>query len=292
MAGKPIVAGTDGSEESLRAVDWAAREAVLRGLPLRIVSAADTPPRMISHRHGSGPDTVADTLRKDRERDLNVATERARAVAPELQVDVDDLPRAPAYALTEAGSDASMLVLGARGVGAFTALILGSVSRYVSAHAACPVAVVREETTAAHRQVGVGIGDPAKSAAALAFAFEEASLRKASLIAVHAYDMPSSKIGSAVWALATPGRPTLDEETAKQLDSMLADCQGKYPDVQVSHDFVQGHPGRALVGLSARADLVVLGRHMKHGTLPGPGAVRHAVLNHAHGPVVTVPSSI
>ena len=34
MAAKPIVAGTDGSEESLRAVDWAAREAALRGAPL------------------------------------------------------------------------------------------------------------------------------------------------------------------------------------------------------------------------------------------------------------------
>jgi nucleotide-binding universal stress UspA family protein len=291
MAGKPIVAGTDGSEESLRAVDWAAREAMLRGLPLRIVSAADTPPRMIPHRHRSGPDTVADTLQKERERNLNVAAERARAAAPELQVSVDDLPRAPAYALTEAGSDASMLVVGARGVGAFTALILGSVSRYVSAHATCPVAVVREETTAAHRQVGVGIGDPARSAAALAFAFEEASLREASLIAVHAYDMPSDQIGAALWALATPGRPALEEEAARQLDSVLADCQGKYPDVQISHDFVQGHPGRALVGLSARADLVVLGRHTTHGALPGPGAVRHAVLNHAHGPVVIVPSS-
>ena len=44
MAEKPIVAATDGSEESLRAVDWAAREAELRGLPLRIVSAAALPP--------------------------------------------------------------------------------------------------------------------------------------------------------------------------------------------------------------------------------------------------------
>jgi len=291
MTAKPIVAGTDGSEESLRAVDWAAREAALRGLPLRIVSAADAPPRMIPHRHGSGPDTVADTLRKDRERALNVATERARTAAPELQVDVDDLPRAPAYALTEAGSDASMLVVGARGVGAFTALILGSVSQYVSAHATCPVVVVREETTAATRQVGVGIGDPARSAAALAFAFEEASLRKASLIAVHAWDIPYDQIGAAAWALATPGRPAVEEQSANQLESVLADWQGRYPDVQVTHDFIHAHPGRALVGLSARADLVVLGRHAKHGALPGPGAVRHAVLNHAHGPVVTVPSS-
>ena len=53
MAAKPIVAGTDGSEESLRAVDWAAREAALRGAPLRIVSAAAALPRMTS-RAGTG----------------------------------------------------------------------------------------------------------------------------------------------------------------------------------------------------------------------------------------------
>ena len=53
MAAKPIVAGTDGSEESLRAVDWAAREAVLRGAPLRIVSAAALLPRMaVTRGHG------------------------------------------------------------------------------------------------------------------------------------------------------------------------------------------------------------------------------------------------
>ena len=112
----------------------------------------------------------------------------------------------------------------------------------------------------------------------------------ASLIAVHAWDMPYGEIGPAVWDLATPGRLALEEEAERQLDSVLADWRGKYPDVQVSRDFVRAHPGRALVGLSARADLVVLGRHTTHGALPGAGAVRHAVLNHAHGPVVTVPS--
>jgi len=292
MAAKPIVAGTDGSEESLRAVDWAAREAVLRGLPLRIVSAAALPPRMIERQRQevSGLGTVSGALCKDRDRALAAASGRVRAAAPDLLVDVDDLAGAPARSLVEAGSGASMLVVGARGIGAFAAMVLGSVSRYASAHAPCPVVVVREETTAARRQVGVGIGDPDRSAAALAFAFEEAALRKASLIARHARDMPYGEIGPAVWDLATPGRLALEEEAERQLDSVLADWRGKYPDVQVSRDFVRAHPGRALVGLSARADLVVLGRHTTHGALPGAGAVRHAVLNHAHGPVVTVPS--
>lgn len=289
MAAKPIVAGTDGSEESLRAVDWAAREAVLRGLPLRIVSAAALLPRMNESQAVPGVDSVSDMLRKNRDRALTVAAERVKTAAPDLLVDVDALEGAPASALTAVGSGAALLVVGARGISAFTALILGSVSRYVSAHATCPVVVIREETTAAHRQVGVGIGDPARSAAALAFAFEEATLRKATLHAVHAEDDPYS--GRAGWAMTTPGRPAWEQEKIRQLDDALAEWQAKYPDVQVSRDFVHGHPGRILVGLSARADLVVLGRHTAHGPLPGLGAVRHAVLNHAHGPVVTVPSS-
>jgi nucleotide-binding universal stress UspA family protein len=293
MAAKPVVAGTDGSEESLRAVDWAAREAVLRGLPLRIVGVTAMLPRMVErHRQAAGGiDTVSDVLRKERDRALAAAAERAAAAAPDLMIDADELTGAPSYALTEAASGASLLVVGARGVGTFTAMILGSVSQYVSMHATCPVAVVREETKAAHPQVGVGISDPAHSAAALAFAFEEAALRKASLIVVHAWDMPSDPIATATWDLATPGRTALEEAAARELDTLLAEWQGKYPEVQVSHDFVHAHPGRALVGLSARADLVVLGRHTTHGPLPGTGAVRHAVLHHAHGPVVMVPSS-
>jgi nucleotide-binding universal stress UspA family protein len=290
MTAAPIVVGTDGSEESLRAVDWAAREAVLHGAPLRIVSAAALPPRMTGRPDASGLPTVADALLMDRDRALAAAAQRVTAVASDLPVEVDELSGPPARAVMEAGSGASMLVVGSRGSGAFTAMILGSVGRYAAGHATCPVVVVREETTAAHRQVGVGIGDPDGSSAALAFAFKEAALRKASLIAVHASDSPRGDIARATLALAEPGAHARQEKAATQLQALLADWQEKYPDVPVTCDFVTAHPGRALVGLSARADLVVLGRHQADGSLPGPGAVRHAVLNHAHGPVVTVPS--
>jgi nucleotide-binding universal stress UspA family protein len=289
MTAGPIVAATDGSEESLRAVDWAAREAELRGLPLRIVSAAALPPRMAENQTAAGVATVADTVVNDRDRALAAATQRAIAVAPDILVDADGLRGSPAQAITEAGSGASMLVVGSRGMGAFTALILGSVSRYAAAHAPCPVVVVRDQTTAAHPQVAVGIGDPAEASAALDFAFEEASLRKASLIAVHAWDSGGGDVSRATRAMARPGAHAIEERVAGQLQALLADRQARYPGVEASYDLVYGHPGRALVGLSARADLVVLGRHRPDGLLPGPGAVRHAVLNHAHGPVVTVP---
>jgi nucleotide-binding universal stress UspA family protein len=69
------------------------------------------------------------------------------------------------------------------------------------------------------------------------------------------------------------------------------DWQDKYPDVRVRQDVIRGHPGRVLASYSARADLVVLGRH-GHPARPGPGigSVQHAVLDHAHGPVAVVPA--
>jgi nucleotide-binding universal stress UspA family protein len=181
-----------------------------------------------------------------------------------------------------------MLVVGSRGVGAFTALILGSVSRYAATHAPCPVVVVRDEITAAHRQVAVGIGDADSSAAALSFAFEEATLRKASLFAVHAWSTKPSESARAWEAFMTPGAQRVQAEVTRKLAALLDGWRAKYPDVAVSQDVVYGPPGRALAGVSARADLVVIGRRAgRHG----PAAVTHAVLHHAHGPVVTVPSA-
>jgi nucleotide-binding universal stress UspA family protein len=291
MSAKPIVAASDGSAESLRAVEWAAREALLRGAPLRIVSAAALLPRMTERRGPSDIDTVTDALTEDRDRGLAAAADRAAKLAPGLLIDTDHLTGAPAQAVTESGSGALMLVVGSRGVGAFTAMVLGSVSRYTASHASCPVVVVRDDTAAAHGQVGVGVGDLDNCADALTFAFEEAALRQASLVAIHAWHAPHSDISRAGEAFTPPGPHAAEAEAASLLARLLDDWRAKYPDVAVSQDVVHGHPGRALVGLSAHADLVVIGRHAKHPGLPGPGAVRHAVLNHAHGPIVTVPSS-
>ena len=288
MAAKPIVAASDGSEESLRAVTWAAREAVLRGAPLRIVSAAALLPRTIGSTGTSDYPTVTDILRSNRDRALQAAAERAAATAPGLLIDADPLDGPPDEAITDSGNGALMLVVGSRGVGEFAALVLGSVSRYVAIHAPCPVVVVRFSTEAVHRQVGIGLGDLEHAEAALTFAFEEAALRKASLIVVHAWHTPESDISRAGEAFAAPGMHEIEAKATAGLDQMLNDWRAKYPDVPVSHDVVHGHPGRALVGLSARTDLVVIGRRAAHH---GAGSVMHAVLSHAHGPVATVPSA-
>jgi nucleotide-binding universal stress UspA family protein len=288
MASKPIVAGTDGSEESLRAVDWAAREAALRGAPLRIVGTAELLPRMSPHAGASGSryDTVTDVLDKDRDRALATAAERAAKAAAGVLIDTDELTGPTAQAITAAGSGALMLVLGSRGIGAFAALVLGSVSRYAASHASSPVVVVRDESPAPHDLVGVGIADTESCRDALTFALEEASLRHAGLHAIHSWRTPQSEITRA-GPIPTESGAQAAADAASQLAGLLDECRAKYPDVKVTHEVVHGHPGRALAGLSARTDLVVIGR--RPGT-PGPGSVRHALLNHAHGPVAIVPS--
>jgi nucleotide-binding universal stress UspA family protein len=291
MATRPVLVGVDGSEESLRAVEWAARQAKRRRSPLRIVSAPAMPPRM---RGQVDPVTVANALRGMSAQALAAALTRSEEVAPGLPVDTGLLSGPPAVALSAAGGDASMLVVGARGIGGFTAMILGSVSRYVAAHAACPVIVVRQETSAVHREIAVGIRDTENGTAALAFAFEEAALRDADLVAVHA-----SAWFPAALRVPDPGGAIrqvgdIEEilaEATSHLAAMLAGWRDKYPAVRIRQDVVRGHPARVLASYSARADLVVLGRH--GGPAPGSagvGSVQHAVLNHAHGPVAIVPA--
>jgi nucleotide-binding universal stress UspA family protein len=288
MSAKPIVAGTDGSEESLRAVDWAAREAALRGAPLRIVAAAALLPRMISRAGPGRYDTVADVISSERDRALAVAAERAAKAADGVLIDADQLSGPPAQAMVESASGALMLVVGSRGTGAFTALLLGSVSRYAASHAPGPVVIVRDEAPGPHGLVGVGIGDLDHCGDSLTFAFEEASLRHASVLAVHAWHTPQADISRAGQLGAGPEQQAVAADAARHLDALLGEWRAKYPDIPASQEVVHGHPGRALIGLSARADLVVVGRHSGP---QGPGSVRHAVLNHAHGPVVIVPSA-
>lgn len=291
MATRPVVVGVDGSEESLRAVEWAALEAERRRSPLRIVSAPAMPPRM--HSLQASPETVATALRGISARALGAAITRSEEIAPGLLIDTDLLSGPPALAVADSGAGASMLVVGARGAGGFAAMLLGSVSRYAATHAPCPVVVVREGTMAVHREIAVGIRDPQDTAEALAFAFEEAALRDAELVAVHAWYLPVTLlvgVGKNA-AQQAAGPQHVAAEAASSLAEAVAGWRDKYPGVRVRQDVVHGHPARVLASYAARADLVVVGKHGGPGTAgPGIGSIQHAVLNHAGGPVAVVPS--
>src|SRR6266568_3627703 len=130
MASKPIVAGTDGSEESLQAVGWAAREAALRGAPLRIVATAGLLPRMRPHTSAGEYETVTDVLVEDRDRALAMAAERAAKAAAGVLIDT--------RALTGLSARADLVVIGRRP----GAPGPGSVRHALLNHAHGPVAVV------------------------------------------------------------------------------------------------------------------------------------------------------
>jgi nucleotide-binding universal stress UspA family protein len=161
--------------------------------------------------------------------------------------------------------------------------MLGSVSRHGAAHAPCPVVVVREETTAVQREVAVGIRDPQDAHGALAFAFEEAALRGAELLVVHAWAwIPPDPVARS----GSPFDPeVMSAAVGEQLEDMLAPWREKHPTVRVHPDVMHAHPARVLASLSARSDLVVIGRRAGLSL----GSIRNVVLGHAHGPVAIVP---
>jgi nucleotide-binding universal stress UspA family protein len=290
MATRPVVVGVDGSEESLLAVEWAAVEAKRHGAPLRIVSAPAVLPRMRAY--DTALPTVANALRGVSYHAVGEALTRSREVASGLLVDADLLTGRPALAVTDSGAGALMLVVGARGAGGFAAMLLGSVSRYAAFHASCPVVVVREDTSAVHREIAVGIRDPRDIDAPLGFAFEEAAKRGATLVAVHSWYWFPSALAASMGRGVTGHPPDLDEiaaDASRSLAEALRVWQEKHPAVPVRQDVVRGHPAKVLASYSAHTDLVVIGRH-SGATGLAVGAIQHAVLNHAHGPVAIVPA--
>ncbi|WP_084965396.1 universal stress protein [Thermoactinospora rubra] len=275
-----IIVGVDGSAASMRAVEWAAREAALRGQPLKILHAAlrwehhlplvPQPPRWDAE------------LAVAAQRMLDHAASRAREFCSDVAAEIAD--GGAADVLLAASRDAAMVAVGSRGRGGFAELLLGSVGRRLVDRASCPVAIVRNQH-APTGEVAVGVTGSADEDAVLTFAFEEAQLRGSTLRAVHAWTHPATRAPGDMQPLVYDVEGIGQEET-RLLAERLAGRREKYPDVGLVEDVVHEHPGRALIRASAQADLVVAGT--RRGLL-GPGTVTHAVTHHAVAPVVAVP---
>ncbi|MEU6590084.1 universal stress protein [Streptomyces sp. NPDC046881] len=284
---RPITAGVDGTEESLAALDWAAREAVRRGLPLRVVHAWRYAEALATADRDTQRGWVSDGV-----------TEAVRAVSgrhPGLTVTTDVVEGAAAHALAEAAAGAEMLVLGSRGHGPVVGFLLGSVGQQVIAEATRPVVLVRagDQPTAeaAGRDVVVGQhGGPEDSAAALRFAFETAAARGAAVTAVRAWTLPP------VFAYSPGSLKLLDdagglEPYEKQaLSEALQPWRERFPEVSVAEHVEMGSAGQVLLSLAARAQLMVVGRRARRTAVGARiGSVAHGVLHHAECPVAVVP---
>jgi nucleotide-binding universal stress UspA family protein len=308
MLTRPIVVGADGSEESLHAVEWACAEAARRKVPLRIVSVSPAPSRAAGAAEGS-PLTVDAALRDVYAQTLTTMAEFAASMAPGVAVETELLSGAPGQVLARDASGALMLVTGAFGFGGYGEMRAGPVSRYVASHATCPVVVVRDQGRTVHGEILVAVRDPDEAAAAFRFAFEEAALRGARVLAVHAWHWPApsslesplahdgadSPYGRGLTRVLTaplrhPDTRAQSAQAAARLAEALHDWQQRYPRVPASPKVIHGHPGRVLAAMSGLADLTVIGHRDGHESLRmGSGPVLQAVLNHAQGPVAVIP---
>jgi nucleotide-binding universal stress UspA family protein len=139
-----IVVGVDGSEDSDRALDWAINEARLRSARLRLVAAWHIPLTVYS-----GPGYVpAVGSRESFEELAKEAAGLAVKRVGDTGVEADSVVREgqAAEVLLEESVGADMLVVGSRGHGGFTGLLLGSVSAQCAHHALCPLVIVRPTT--------------------------------------------------------------------------------------------------------------------------------------------------
>ena len=133
-----IVVGVDGSESGHEALLWAAEEALRSGAQLQLVHGWSYPYAGLR----SAATEPRDEMRLDAMRVLESATQSVHNLAPAVQAHAVISEEAPAKAILDASLGADLVVVGSRGRGGFTSLLLGSVSRTVLQHASCPVAVV------------------------------------------------------------------------------------------------------------------------------------------------------
>ncbi|MGK4584729.1 universal stress protein [Kitasatospora sp. HPMI-4] len=293
----PIVVGYDGSPESAAAVDWAAREAQRRRLPLELLQAWPWQP---------GQPLGSEEAKRWGKQQLAQREVELRALLPGLEVTAAHIPGGvPADVLEAAGRNAAMLVLGSRGLGALRGFLVGSVSQEVLARAACPVVLVRAGTTATdehpaapgplapadapYREVALGLDTGHPNDEALGFAFEAASVRSAPLRVVRAWGPPS---GTEYLAFGSIGGVEKDLAMIEHdtLERQLAPWRQRYPKVEVVTAVALGSAAVTLLEETPQAGLLVIGRRSRRAPIgPRLGPVAHAVIHHARCPVAIVP---
>ncbi|MFG2907660.1 universal stress protein [Kitasatospora sp. NPDC048286] len=260
----PVAVGVDGSDPSLAAADWAAREALSLGRALRVLHAL--PPTSDPSGRSAGRRTGADPLH-----------EVCRVLAvrfPRLETRADEVHDLAPAALLAAAEDAELLVVGARGAGGFPGLRVGSTALHLAARAGCPTVVLPVDPPGPDPREWIVLGLDARrpAEAALEFAFAAADRHGLPLRVVH--------------APAGGGADSEDELLAR----LLAPWRAARPGVEAVAEGTGEGAGPALVEASAKARLLVLGR--RRPLLVGAlGPIGHAVLHHSLCPVAVVPES-
>ncbi|MGW0486044.1 universal stress protein [Nonomuraea sp. NPDC003214] len=206
MVMNQIVLGYDGSDFSMQALDWAMDEAELRELPLTVSHAWQWP-------YGEAEEEAKAHLRKAAEHVLWHGAECARQTSSGVRVETDLHEGPAAERLVELSQDATLVVVGSRGLSALPRAVVGSVAGYVATHARCPVIVVRGPgpLPAATHPGPIVVPEREPDASVLEFAFDEATLRQLPL--AHTTDL-------AEWVARHPQvrvQPATDHQSATLL---------------------------------------------------------------------------
>lgn len=290
--------GVDGSGHSVRAVRWGAAVAAERAWPLVLVAAVKLPAMFFAE--PSPGRVLEDELSRLARADLAAAEELAWQVAAELglshDMSITTVVRtgAPAKVLRAASDGARMLVLGTRGRGEISGLLVGSVTRSVVAHALCPTVVIPEppeglvpvdpETA----PVVVGVDGSVAGEAAIDMAFGEAAERAVELIAVNAWDDVTVSPALGMDPDAEHWR-NLQEYEESVVAERLAGFRQMYPDVAVRVEALRENPVHALSRLSETAQLLVVGTRGRGGfTGLLLGSTSAALLAHTRCPMMVV----
>lgn len=291
--GGALVAGFDGSAESVKAIGWAAAEARLRDRRLLIVQALNLPQPAPEGYGGYPAGELGDEmrLRPLRERLAEVAADCRRDL-PEPAISTRLRHGDPASVLAEAAreADAELVAIGSSGHGALPRMLLGSTATELAHTIRLPLVVIRGAPPA-DAPVVVGVDESQASQDALRFAFRYAELHGCPLHAAHAWsDQPVDHLEPiSRWTKdADAERAAIDEFTRKYVAPWCA----RHPGVSARITCVENHPARMLLELAENARLVVVGSH-GHGALHRAvlGSVSHAVLHHAACPVAVLRGS-
>ena len=281
-----ITVGLDGSEESLSAARWAAREAELHKLPLRLLHAR-APRRPEPRARGTEDDWKAWS-----EHILEVARVAVHGVVPDLPVSDELVAAEPRTALLEAAAQSEILVIGSQGLARVASYFLGDIGLSVMARADSPLVLVRageegaqQPDTAADVVVGLS---PHRPDALLEFAFETAERYGANLRAVQASRLPAHVY--TPWGSDHVVVEEAVDDMRQELAGAMRPWRERFPSVRIQEELRAESPGRAIVRVSEGASLLVLGRRRHPGALrPRIGPVLQAAVHHAGCPIAVVP---
>lgn len=289
---KEIVVAVDGSDASNQAVKWAANAALKRKQPLKLVTAYTMPQFM----YADGmvpPQELYNELEGEANDKLDNAQKIVTDFSPEVEVSRLLKESAPIDLLLELGDSAEMIVMGSRGLGGLSGLVMGSVSSAVVSHANCPVVVVRKDNDVnedtKYGPVVVGVDGSDVSRKAMRVAFREAEARGALLRAVHAYT--DAQVHTTYVGLVD-AQNRMDKEVSERqdmLDDELKPFLEEFPSVQVEEIVERERAVHSLVECAKGAQLLVLGSHGRGG-FKGMllGSTSRALLQYAPCPMMVV----